>query len=517
MKGIGSGEIKALNRSIAVNAGVSSAIMLSATLGGILFERVGFSESTVILVFLLGIILVSVRTLGFVYGIAASIYGVLAFNYFFTEPRYSLTVHDPQYLITFLVMLIVALITSTLTARVKSQVELSLLREARTTVLYQISQDLLMSKGIQEIYTVVIHQLKRLFGLPAFAYIPDHKGALIPVNAKGGGGDPSGENELLLAEQVFRTGTAMGCQQRPQAGLKGCYIPVVGQSRVLGVIGVARHDSEIMASEQVALLDAVAAQIALAVEREKILEAEQAARLEVDRERFRNTLLQSISHDLRTPLTGIAGAAATILDNYDQLDDVIKKRLLEGMGDDVQWLIRLVENLLSMTRLEAGMPNLRIRPEAVEEVVAEAVVQVRKRSPNHRILVDLPEELLMVPMDGNLIEQVLINLLDNAVKYTVADSEIHMRVYKDGRSVWFEVTDNGLGIPEKDLPHLFDLFYTGSNAAPEVRRGSGLGLTICQAVISAHHGEIFAFNRTEGGAGFRFRIPVSELEEDIYE
>lgn len=481
-------------------------ILAASTLISVGFERIGFSESTIILMYLLGVLLVASRTVGYAYGILASVIGVLSFNYFFTAPRFSLSVHDPQYIVTFAIMLIVALTTSALTARVKQQAELSSLREKRANMLYRISQSMLKTQGVQEIYLLTLEQLKILFGFPAALFFPDTNRNLVRLQDPTVPGNEPDPKEHELAERVFRTGTTEAFSPF------GAYVPIIGQNRILGVILIQCPEEAPLEAEQMTLLEAVAAQGALAVEREKVLEAEQTSRMEIERERFRNTLLRSISHDLRTPLTGIAGATSTILDNYEHLDDGIKKRLLEGMGEDVQWLIRLVENLLSMTRLEAGKPDIRTRLEAVEEVVAEAVAQVKKRSGQHRISVSMPKELIMAPMDGNLIEQVLINLMDNGIKYTPEGSEIQVRVEKAERKVWFEVSDTGNGIAEADMPHLFNLFYTGGNTSPEARKGSGLGLAICQSIILAHHGEIFAGNRPDGGAIFRFSIPYDPQE-----
>ncbi len=483
-------------------------ILFFITLTALIFDWIGFSEATLILMYLLGVLVVASQTPGYIYGISASVIGVLLFNYFFTAPRLSLSVNDPQYLVTFFVMLMVAIVTSTLTARAKQQAELSALRENRANMLYQISQSMLKTKGVQDIYPVIIGQLENLFSFPVCLYFPDDKRTLvrIPKQEDGAGGNILEERER--ADRVFRTGTS---------GETGCYVPVIGQSRILGVIVVACPGDVLMNEEQKTLLEAVAAQVALAVEREKVLEKEQSSKLEIERERLRNTLLRSISHDLRTPLTGIAGATSTILDNYDYLDDETKKKLLDGMGEDVQWLIRLVENLLSMTRLEAGVPVVKKHLEAVEEVVAEAVAQVRKRAGNHRISVKMPKDLILIPMDGNLIEQVLVNLMDNGIKYTPEGAEIKVGVERAGQHIWFEVLDNGNGIPDEDMPHLFDLFYTGGNIRAEARKGSGLGLAICQSIVRAHHGEIVAGNQPEGGAAFRFSLPVNDPEEATHE
>lgn len=492
-------------------------IMAAATLVSLAFDRIGFSEPVIIMTLLLGVLLVAIHTAGYIYGISASVISVLLFNYFFTVPRYTLMVHDPQYIVTFTIMLAVSIMTSTQTARVKQQAELSALRERRSEMLYKVSQSMLKAQGVQEIYILVIQQVEILFGHPVSLYFPDERHVMTGIGGKTGEDDWIHSEDAIIAGWVFRTGTSAGAGSAMYPDAPGYYAPIIGQSRVLGVIGIAVLKDAALDAEQIALLEAVAAQVALALEREKVMEVQQLSKMEVERERLRNTLLRSISHDLRTPLTGIAGAAGTILDNYEFLEDEIKKKLLEGIGDDVQWLIRLVENLLSMTRIEAGKPDIQKMAEAVEEVVAEAVAQVKKRSGDHRIIVRIPDDLLVIPMDGNLIEQVLINLLENAVKYTPDGSEIQVRVDSAGEFIRFEVMDNGHGIPEKDLPHLFDLFYTGENANTEARKGSGLGLAICRTIVQAHGGEIFADNRPGGGALFQFTIPSGDSKEVRHE
>ncbi len=497
-----------VNNIIWTIGSISASILISLA-----FDRIGFSEATIIMTFLLGVLLVAASTDGYVYGIFASIIGVLAFNYYFTEPRYSLMVHDPQYIVTFAIMMVVALMTSTLTARVKRQADFSAMQTKRSEMLYHISQSMLKTQGVQEVYQLVIQHVERLFGCPVSLYFPDDHHIISKFGGTAEENEWINSQEAKIAGWVFRTGTAAGTGLETYPKLHGYFIPIIGQSRVLGVIGIDYPDESRLDKEQIALFEGVAAQAALALEREKVLEEQQQSKMEMERERLRNTLLRAISHDLRTPLTAISGAAGTILANYDDLDDGIKKNLLEGIGEDVQWLIRLVENLLSMTRIESGKPDIRKTSEAVEEVVAEAVAQVKKRSGDHRISVRMPADLIMIPMDGNLIEQVLINLMENAVKYTPAGSEIQVRVERAGKYVQFEVMDNGKGISEKDMPHLFNLFYTGENAFTDARKGSGLGLAICRSIVRAHGGEIVADNHHDGGAVFRFTIPIESSEE----
>lgn len=503
---------KGLRRARSGNTVWTAGIMAASTATAYGFDIIGFSESTVVLAFMLGVLLVAGKTEGYRFGVAASVIGVLSFNYFFTAPRYSFTVHDPQYLVTFTVMLAVALMTSALTARVKQQAELSAAREVQTARLYRLGQEMLKVRGLEEIRKLLTEQLMSLVGYSSRIYMSADLHRLLR--------SPQGEEaaksvDAAAVESVWQTGRPL-C--RGQAASEGdCYLPIIGQSSVLGVVQIHLPSGPAPDSQQLALLEAVSALTAMAVERERLIEAEQQAKTEAETERLRSTLLRSISHDLRTPLTGIAGAAGTLLENYGQLDEPTNRRLLEGINEDVQWLIRLVENLLSMTRLEAGKPGVRLRPEAVEEVVAEAVEQIRKRAPGRQIQVRLPKDLILLPMDGNLIELVLINLLDNAMKYTPPGGEISIRVEELQDAVRFEVADRGQGIAEADLHKLFDPFFTGSLQHGEGRKGSGLGLSICQAIIRAHHGEITAGNRPGGGASIQFTIPLIAPEEATHE
>ncbi len=229
------------------------------------------------------------------------------------------------------------------------------------------------------------------------------------------------------------------------------FLPVKGQEGLLGIIGIEGA----LEAEQRSFAENVIAQIALALDRERLSEEQERSKVEIEREEIRSNLIRSISHDLRSPLTGIAGAASTLLENRASLDPEVVNKLLLDINEDTEWLIRLVENLLSLTRLDDGKLNLDKNLEAIEEIIAEAIRRVGKRASDHKISVDIPDKLILVPMDGNLIVQVIINLLDNALKYTPKGSVITVKVYEKEEAVFFEIADNGPGIPEDAItPHL---------------------------------------------------------------
>jgi two-component system sensor histidine kinase KdpD len=316
--------------------------------------------------------------------------------------------------------------------------------------------------------------------------------------------------EIQVLSEIFKKSNPIGESTKVFVDSSTYYLPIKGQSGNLGIVGVTCSDNSLLSDEQKTLLEMVTTQIALAMDREKLSERQQKSTIEVESERMRGNLLRAMSHDLRTPLTGILGATATILDHGSVLEEAVKRGLLQGVYEDASWLIHSVENILSMTRMDEGGIKIKKNMEAVEEVVAEAVSRLKKLSTNHIIKINIPNELIMLPMDGMLIEQVLINLIDNAIKYTPFGTIIETKIEIEGEQVVFEVADNGQGILEENLPLIFNRFYTTATINNAGRHGTGLGLAICKSIITAHDGEITAFNNPSGGATFRFVLPKAE-------
>jgi two-component system sensor histidine kinase KdpD len=317
------------------------------------------------------------------------------------------------------------------------------------------------------------------------------------------------EREIRACIEAFSSGIACGAGTPLFEDSRAYFQPIKGQNGVLGVIGIALPNGYRIPEGQRVFPETVGAQIALVIEREQMYEKQQCAKMEAERERLRGDLLRSVSHDLRTPLAGILGAASTVNENYDQLPDEVRKDFLQGICADAEWLNHMVDNILSMTRFSEGRIVLHKEMEAVEELVAGAVSRIRKRAKNNEIAVSMPDELIMIPVEGTLIEQVMVNLIDNAVKHTPEHSKVRVTVEKDAGSVVFSVSDNGLGIPEEEFPLVFDRFYT-SRQARQGRRGFGLGLAICKSIVEAHGGSITACNGPHGGAVFRFALPEKE-------
>jgi two-component system sensor histidine kinase KdpD len=252
----------------------------------------------------------------------------------------------------------------------------------------------------------------------------------------------------------------------------------------------------------------------MALERQYLSDEQRKILIESEKEKMRSNLLRAISHDIRTPLTGILGASSAILENGDRLDRDTHDKLISDIKEDSQWLIHMVENLLSVTRINEGTMNVTKSPEAAEEVIAEAVSQIRKRFPESKISVRVPDELLMVPMDGTLIEQVLINLLEIGVKHSPSDSKVEVEAKADGEYALFEVRDHGKGIAADDFPYLFESYVPNGTRSSDSSRGMGIGLSICKSIIKAHGGTLGAVNGREEGAVFSFRLPLEGTKNE---
>jgi len=468
-------------------------------------------NQNLIMMYILSVLIVSRVTTGYAYGIIASIASVLAFNFFFTVPYFTFNAIQPGYPITFVIMFFAAVITSTSTVRIKTQARLSAEREHRTNVLYEINSRLLATRGLENIVELTNEYLTKLFERSSVFYTKDPSNSLSAAFMQSSSEENASfmtkEDERAVAHWVFLNQKIAGAGTGTLRGAGAFYMPIISQGKVLGVIGISCTKGDLDQNAHL-FLDIIASQVAMALERQYLSNEQQRILIDSEKEKMRSNLLRAISHDLRTPLTGILGASSTILENGDKIDKETHDKLISNIVEDSQWLIRMVENLLSVTRINEGTMNVTKTLEAAEEIVSEAISRIRKRFPNRKINVQVPEELLMVPMDGTLIEQVLINLLENAVKHSPDDSVIDVHVKKSGQNAVFEVIDNGEGISEEDFPYLFESYIPNGNRSSDSSRGMGIGLSICMSIVKAHQGKMEAANRKTGGAVFNFELPL---------
>ena len=485
--------------------------LIAATFLSFGLRYFGIGDQNGIMVYILSVLLISRTTEGYLSSIIASVLSVLFFNFFFTAPYYTFNAIQPGYPVTFLIMLLAALITSTLTVKIRTQARLAVQRERRTDVLYEINKKLLATRGLDNIVELVNEYIVNLFGRSVILYTVDpEQGANGDFRQAQGEGDASflkSADEQAVAHWVFVNQKRAGAGTDTLMGAGGFYMPVISSRRVLAVIGISCLKGNLDHGGRL-FLRMIASQLAMALERQRLSDQQREILVEAEKEKMRSNLLRAISHDLRTPLAGILGASATIRENAKSLDEATFDKLIASIQEESQWLIHIVENLLSVTRINEGGSKVTKTPEAAEEVVAEAVGRVKKRFLNRTISVHVPDELLEVPMDATLIAQVLINLLENAVQHSPEDSEIVVELKRKEDAAVFEVLDSGTGIPQEDLPYLFESYVPHGSKPSDASRGMGIGLSICMSIIKAHNGKMEAKNRKEGGAVFRFALPL---------
>lgn len=461
-------------------------------------RALGIAEPNIIMVFLLAVVIVA-------YGIgrlAASILAVLsvlAFNFFFTRPHYTFVVYDLQYLLTFAIMLIVGLVVSGLVGRVRAQAAAAAQRADANEVLHRVSSQLATTTGRHQVGIELLWLLDDLLKLDAVVFLRE-------ADAIGPGmGDSallSSPNERAVATWVLEHATQAGTGTATLPHAAAWYMPLTPSAgQAVGVLGV-RSKRGVLHFGMRRLLQNIATIAAQAIEREDLAERARVASVEAESERLRSDLLAAVSHDMRTPLAAIGGAASTILHSAQRPIGERDRALLQDIADESQRLSRLVDNLLQMGRLDEGRDAVAADWYPVDELVDAALRQVRGGDRPHRIRVELPDEPVLVFADSTLLTQLLFNLFDNALRYA-GDGEIIVRAEQLRQATRIEVLDRGPGLG--DAPsRLFDRFVRGSG---QTGRGVGLGLAICRAIAEAHGGSIEARNRSKGGAEFVVSIP----------
>ena len=494
-------------------------ILVGASLLGMIFHQIGFNDSNIIMVYILGVLLTAIVTTGRIYSIVLSIISVLVFNFLFTTPKFTFRAYGPEYPVTFLVMFLAAFITSSLTTQIKRQAVHSTGMAYRTQVLLDTNQLLQQQRDAGEIIEVTAGQLTKLLHRDVVFYEVKDQELKPPVlyladKEASGGEDYRKEEERAVAAWVFQNNRRAGAGTDVMEDVRYRYLAVRTSDVVYGVVGIDMRGENFGTFEN-SLLLSILGECAMALEKEFLARKREEAAAQAKNEKLRANLLRTISHDLRTPLTSISGNAGVLLASGERLDEEKKKKLYEDIYDDSLWLISLVENLLSVTRLEDGTMHLNLQTELLEEVVAEAMRHVGRKSEEHEISVVQEDELILAAMDARLIIQVIINLVDNAVKYTPPGSHITVSVRKDGEEAVVEVADDGPGIADEAKDKIFEMFYTVNNGIADSRRSLGLGLSLCRTIITAHGGTITVRDNEPQGTVFRFTLPLKEAK--IYE
>ena len=490
-------------------------ILAVTTVIGWIFLRLSFANDNIIMVYLLGVLLTSTFTSGYTCGVLSAFLSVLLFNYFLTEPRLSLAAYGSKYPITFAVMFAAALLTSTLAAKLKAHAQLSARDAYRTKLLFDMNRQLQKAETPEEVYRMTATQIQKLMQRDVLIY-PAQGNALLDGNIYPADGSspysiPDTDREQNVVQWVWQNRKRAGATTQNFPKAKRLYLAIRTGQQVFGVVGIPMEKQTQPDAFTSSVLFSILGECALALESLRNAEEKEKAAVLAKNEQLRANLLRSISHDLRTPLTSISGNADTLLHSYNVLDEQTRKQIFTDIYDDAQWLTGLVENLLSITKIADGSVKLRLSDQVVDDIVSEALRHIDRRSAEHHITVDCGDEPLLVRVDAGLIMQVLINLVNNAVKYTPAGSNIRITAIPRENMAEICVSDNGPGIPDELKEHVFEMFFTGGNPIGDSRRSLGLGLTLCQAIIHAHNGEMTLKENSPHGCIFSFTVPLSEV------
>lgn len=489
-------------------------ILVLATLVGLVFRRMGFSEANIITVYILSVLVTAIITTQKTYSLISSVISVLTFNFFFTVPRFTFNAYDSGYPVTFLIMFISAFITSSLAVKIKQNARRSAQTAYRTKILLDTNQLLQKAKEKKDIIAVTSNQLARLLDKDIIFYAVEESTLGKPSVFSASEEEPSGalvtENEMAVAAWVFKNNKHAGATTNTLGSAKCLYLAVRVNDDVYGVVGIAINEEPLDSFENNIVLS-ILGECALALENRQAADEREEAAILAKNEQLRANLLRSISHDLRTPLTAISGNSGILLSSEESIDKPKRRQLYTDIYDDSLWLINLVENLLSVTRIEDGSMNLKLTAELMDEVIAEALAHINRKSVEHKITVSQSEEFIMAKVDARLIVQVIINIVDNAVKYTPPGSEIAISTEKSNGMVIVRIADNGSGITDEAKAKIFDMFYTSATHIVDSRRSLGLGLALCKSIITAHGGEISVGDNASGGAVFLFTLPAEEV------
>lgn len=478
-----------------------------AALAGLMFGH--FELSNLVMVFLLGVVFTAIR-FGRGPSIMASVLGVASLDFFFIEPLYTLSVSNSQYLVTLFGMLTVAMLISKLTANVTSQAKVAAHRERRATVLYAMSKDLATGQSVDEIVRAAVRHIHTEFGSRNVILLPDSGGRIVYPKDPGLRESLYG-SDLSVAQWVMDHNEIAGQGTDTLPGSAAVYFPLCSHEQVIGVLALLPVNlRRVFLPEQQKLLETFTRQIAQAITRVHLAEQARKSRLQMETERLRNSLLSSISHDLRTPLATIVGSSSALVENHDTLSSQDRAVLSSGIYDEALRMSNLIDNILDMARLDAGTVQLDKQWHPLEEIIGTALNSLQKKLEDRKIKITLPPGIPMVYADSVLIEQVLINLLENAVRYTPEGSPLAIAVEATAQAVGLSVTDQGPGIPEGMEDKLFEKFYRLPNGTAQT--GVGLGLAICRAIVEAHGGSIHAQNHRSGGAVFSFTIPLEQRQ-----
>lgn len=469
-------------------------------------------HSSLIMIYLLSAVFIAVH-FGRGPSILASLLAVGEFYYFCILRIFSFAATDAQYVISLAAMLAITILITTFTSEIQAKAELGRAREKRSEALRALSTDMSLLRGRDKLIVVALNHVRTFFEAKVGIYLPDTTGNLCEYTADSGLVKIERQtNEIAL--RAFQNRQICGLGKEPFASAASLYLPLIASQGVVGVLQVSPGSKSCLTlTDDLELLETFANQTALCIEVATLSERTQLAAIQIEREQLRNVLLSSVSHDLRTPLATITGASSSLVEDRLSLNESQKQELAQVILEEAEHLNNHVRNLLEMTKLESGPLTVKKRWHSIEETVGACMTRLERHLTGRQIHIQIPLDLPLVPFDEILIQQVFLNLLENAMKYTPPASDIDIDAHvepagKDTPTGWIEITisDRGPGLKPGEEEKIFIKFYRSVAACQHM--GVGLGLAICRAIIKAHGGTISAANRKGGGAEFRIRLPL---------
>ncbi|MEE8808931.1 DUF4118 domain-containing protein [Lactimicrobium sp.] len=493
--------------------GKMAAIMGIATIICALFYHSRYSNDNIITIYLLAVLVTSVVTAERIYGVASALLFVFLFNFLFIEPRFTLMVYDPYYIVTYAVSMIAALITSSVAARLKQSTRVAMESADQSQVLLDASELLQHAVDADDIIRITSNQLVQLMGRSVIFYPVQERKLAKPLYFPASQQETPLPDEREAAEWTLANNHRSGAFTSEFSQCQCQYLSVRVSEQMYGVIGIRMQGRPLSEFEKNILLSLIG-ECGLSLENNENNKRREKMEIVAENERFRANLLRSVSHDLRTPLTSISGNASNLVNHADVLSEQQKQGIYADIYDDSMWLIELVENMLSVTRLEEGS-CLHPSVEVVQDVIDESLKHVDRHIRDHHLNVIKDNDFTMAEMDVRLISQVIINLVNNAVKYSGKGSDITIQTKRDHDLIWVQVKDNGPGVAKEDQPHLFERFYTGHHKIADSQRSLGLGLNLCQSIMKAHGQQLVYQDNVPHGACFCFSLHVKELTDEL--
>ncbi len=443
--------------------------------------------------------------------IVTAVLSVIAFDFIFVPTYYTFHVTDAEYLLTFIGLLAVGIVISTLSASTREQARAISRREAQTEALFALSQKLALVSDRATIAQTTVTHFQETLSSPTALYLPVEEGGQVQIEAQTSGFMAADADDETSADQVFQTGQPTERYTDSQSDARQYYLPLRTSGQTVGVLAIdfSSADYSTLSPEQRRFLTTLASQVALTLEKARLAEKARQAHLLEETEKLQTTLLNAISHDLRTPLAVITGALSSLLHDADLLSAAAQHDLTQNAWEEALRLNRLVGNLLDMTRLESGVMKVLCQPHDVRDFVGTTLAQIPNQLQGREVKLTIPASLPPISIDFSLLGQTLINLVGNAVKYSPDSEPIEIEACQDGETVVIAVKDRGQGMPDAELDHIFTKFFR-LNAKGVA--GSGLGLSIAKGIVEAHGGRIWAENRPNGGAIFSIALPIAQLE-----